>query len=357
MIALMVPEGRRLRSCRMHAAWLAAVLLGTLVATAQTLPPDLKPPSVARAGTARVSGRLVARDGRVLRSATVIMTPDAIPGGGSDNAVVARLESDGRFVFENVLPGRYFIHARGESAPDAPSLFATFTVTVAGRDISGLTMSMTPGAVLEGRLEMRSAHGAPKPAGPLRVRAPLADGAAMGDTLTGTVGPDGSFRLAGVMPGSHVLVIEGLTFPWRIASAQAHGRDLAETSFDVVHDQHVRDLRLLITDSAGGVSGAVAMPHGIEPRRLLVVSFPRDPLRRQLPLRFVRTTRPAEDGTYRLVDLVPGEHLVVAAIDLDEGLVYDAGRLGRLIGIATPVTIRESEMTTASLQAVAVPEP
>jgi hypothetical protein len=352
----MLREGQRRRWCRTHAAWLAAVLLATAAATAQTLPSD-KPPSTAPAGTARVSGRLVARDGRVLASATVIMTLDAAPGGGSDNGVVARLESDGRFVFENVPPGRYFIHARGESAPDAPSLFATFTVTVAGRDVSGLIMSMTPGGVLEGRVEMRSEHGARKPAGPLRVRAPLADGAAMGDTLTGTVGLDGRFRLAGVMPGSHVLVVEGLTFPWRLASAQVRGQDLAETSFDVVHDEQVRELRIVITDSAGGVGGTVAMPHGIEPRRVVVVSFPRDPLRRQVPLRFVRTTRPADDGTYRLVDLVPGEHLVAAAIDFDDGPLYDAGRLGRLVGIATPVTIRESEMTTASLQAVVVPEP
>ena len=302
-----------------------------------------------------VTGRLLTHDGKPLVSAAVIMSPQTGPGAGNRVVGDARIAPDGSFTFSNVPPGRYVIRARGETEPDTP-LFATFAISVQGRDVEQLEMALTPGAVIEGRVEIRPRRGsAPPSPGALRVRAPLADGATFGDTLSGTVRPDGTFRLTGLMSGSHVLMVDGLVFPWRIAEARLQGRDVVESTIDIDRDQQVRNARVVLTDTAGGVAGTVTLPSGAAPSDVVVVAFPADALRRAVPLRFVRAGRLDAGGSFRVVDLVPGAYLIAAAIGLTEQDAMNVPVLEGLVPIASPATINEAQVSRLALHAVPVP--
>jgi hypothetical protein len=305
---------------------------------------------------AKVSGRLVTHDGRPLLGAAVIMSPHVAVRGAESEASEARVQPDGVFSFTRVPPGGYVVRARGESTRGGTSLFSTFTFVVDGRDVSGLEMVLAPGGSVEGSVSIEARPGFPAPElRTLRVRAPLADGSAFGDTLSGTVKADGEFRLTSLMPGSHVVVVEGLTHPWRIADARLQGRNITEQPFDVEGDRPLRSLRILITPTAAGLSGTVTLPEGVAATDILVVAFPSDALRRRLPLRFVRLGRPAPDGAFRVLDLVPGEHLVAAVLEMAAGDALDPHALDRLAPLARRVDLQEATVTSLPLEAVRFP--
>ena len=63
---------------------------------------------------------------------------------------------DGRFTFGRVPPGRYQIRARAQSQPNGTTMFATFGLAVEGRDIANVAMTLEPGALLDGRLDIEN---------------------------------------------------------------------------------------------------------------------------------------------------------------------------------------------------------
>lgn len=334
---------------------IAAVLAATQV-TAQVGPavPPRVEPGVAASGQTdassrrSVSGRLRTYNGKPLLSAAVIIgpqqaaSPDSAPGE-------ATIRPDGAFTFRDVAPGHYVIRARGETDRNGVSLFATFSVAVQARDISGITLTLAPGASIEGRVEISPVRGNSAPAfTALRVRAPLADGAAFGDTLTGAVQRDGTFRLAGLMPGTHVLMVEGLTFPWRIAEARVHGLDAVENAIEIEGAEDIRHARVVLSDTAAAVVGTIALPSAVDRAATLVVAFPADPLKRRLPLRYVRVGRISGDGAFRIVDLVPGNYLVAVSADLTEADVMRPDVLDRLAADATAVSLAGGQIATVT---------
>lgn len=304
----------------------------------------------------RVRGRLTAHNGRPLLSAAVIMSPGMVVQGGGGEIAEARIEPSGEFVFRGVPPGGYFIRARGQTTPQGASLYSTFRLVVEDRDVSGVEMVLAPGGVIAGQLSLQPRHGsAPPPLESLRVRAPLDDGSPFGDPMTGAVAADGSFRLLNVAPGSHVIMVEGLTHPWRIADARLQGRNIVEAPFDVDRDRLFEDLRILVTDTAAGVSGTVNLPEGTAATEVLVVAFPFDALQRRVPLRYVRAGHPAPDGGYRVLDLAPGEYLVVAAMDMTAADALDGDALDRLAPLAARVVLQEAKVASLPLDVVRFP--
>lgn len=334
--------------------WVAALALLLFPALTPQRARPVMTQQQATAARPEVSGRLLTYDGRPLLSAAVLISRQGDPDNGR-HVGQARIRPDGTFVFTDVPAGHYTVRARGDTRPGGPTLFASFSLVVGDRDVTRIELTLTPGALLEGRIRFEGHHGHARPTGALRVRAPLTDGSRFGETLGGRVEPNGSFRLTSVMPGSHVLVIDGLSFPWRIAKAQFEGTDLAEKPFEVDQNQRVRDLEVVVTDTAGGINGSIALPPGASTSGVIAIAFPADPARRRLPLRFVKTGRPNADGAYQLIDLAPGEYLLAAILDLADHEAHDEALLERLAPTAARVTVREAQFASAALQAVRAP--
>src|SRR5205823_3339590 len=98
---------------------------------------------------ARVSGSLIAYDGKPLLSGAVIMSPldgEGVPMMPPEDISI---QPDGRFVFGHVVPGRYQIRAHGQSDPAGAALFATFPTDVMGTDVQGITLTLRPGALVD----------------------------------------------------------------------------------------------------------------------------------------------------------------------------------------------------------------
>ena len=161
---------------------------------------------------ARISGRVNSPEGKPLASAAVVLTraDTAMSAPGEQ----ASMLPDGTFTFRNVPPGRYEIRARGETTQGGAAHFASFRLLVEGRDVAGIAMELLPGATISGRVMFEGPASRQPPFAGLRVRAPLVGRSKLcrrADRRSGVRTARTPIR--GVMPGNHLLTVEGLRVP------------------------------------------------------------------------------------------------------------------------------------------------
>lgn len=302
---------------------------------------------------ARVSGTLMSIDRRQLISGAVIMSPT---DGEALTVVPTRdvqIQPDGTFAFRNVPPGRYQIRARGEVDPNGISQFATFALTVEGRDVANLDMTLTPGASIDGTV-LVEATATPRPETftGVKVRAPFADGSSFGDTPTGDVSPNGAYRIRGMMTGSHYITVEGLPFPWVLKQVFYKGRDISDTPIDVVSRQQVTDVRVTITDAANDISGVIKDERGRGASDVLVLFIPVAPHFWTRTSRRFGLLRTDPAGQFRIRGLPRGEYRALASNDVDESEVFRRDVLQELIAQAVPIALGDRERRTVELPLV-----
>jgi hypothetical protein len=281
---------------------------------------------------ARVDGQLLTYDARQLISGAIIMSPLDGEGVPMIPPEEPAIYPDGRFSFRGVVPGRYQIRARGVTDPLGAALFAVFSVDVRGIDVSGVRMTLRPGATLEGTLEVDNPRGSKPPVlSTLRIRAPFIDGNSFGDALTGTVQPDGTFALRGIMRGRHQLVLDGLEPPWVLKSITHQGTDITDLQLDFGEKESRRDVRVTITDAASEVTGIVQNPRKLPVAHAGVLIFAKVPLFWMRTNRRMRIAYTDQHGRFSVSGLPAGEYVAVTSRSVDES---DLGRRDRLETLA-----------------------
>lgn len=256
---------------------------------------------------------------------------------------------DGRFSFNAVAPGRYEIRARGQTDAAAATLFAVYPIEVFGADAGGVTMTLRPGATLDGRLSVESVRGTrPPQLSALRVRAPFTDGNAFGDSLTGTVQPNGRYALRGLMQGSHQIVVDGLEPPWVLKSVTYHGSDITDLQLPVEEREELHDVRIVISDASTVVSGVVQNPRRLPGANTAVLICPVVPLYWMRTSRRMRIAVTDQQGRWSVAGLPPGEYVAVAGPTIDEGDLGRRDRLETLLRIGTRFRL-DSEDARASV--------
>lgn len=304
---------------------------------------------------ARVSGRLITSDKRPLISGAVIMSPMPTQGLAAIPTRDVFILPDGTFSFRNVPPGRYQIRARAEIEPQGQALFSIYTITVDGRDLSDLEMTLSPGANLEGSLVVEAVS-APRPvsfAG-IRVRAPSVDGGSFDDALSGDVRPNGSYRIRGLMAGRHYVTVEGLQYPWVLESVTYRGQDITDGALDAESGQEFKDVRVTITDATSEVNGAVKTSGGRYAVDALVLIIPSSEQAWTRTSRRFRLLRTDASGRFRIRGLPAGEYLAVATYDLDESEAYRVDLLRELVVQGVPLVIADRERRTVDLPLVSL---
>ena len=306
---------------------------------------------------ARVSGQLVAGDGKQLFSAAIIMSPVEGEGAPIVPPGDPSLLPDGTFSFGQVVPGHYEIRARGQTEAVGTALFAVYTLTIQGTDVTGVQLVLRHGGLLDGRLTVESRKGTkPPPLPTIRVRAPFIDGNSFGDALTGTVQPDGAFALRGLMKGAHQLVLDGLQAPWVMKSVIFRGTNITDQQLDVTEQEQFREVRITITDAGSEISGVVQNARRLPAANAGVLVFPRAPLFWMRTNRRMRVAYTDREGRFTMAGLPAGEYLAVASLAVDES---DLGRRDRLSAwerLATPFALDADDgRATVALRIVGPP--
>lgn len=266
--------------------------------------------------------------------------------------LAGRVQPNGAFEVNNVPPGRYFIRATSRGARRANDpLFASQEISVDGRDVSDITLILTPGAEVEGHLVFEG-NTQPQP-GQIRVTAqsldPFARGP-FGGSASARVNEDGTFVLTGWGPaGPRLIRPAGLPDGWALKAVYFDGRDVIDTGVDVGGVQRASGLQVVLTDRVSNLSGAVHDAQGQPLTEFTVVAFPTDSTLWRPRSRHIQASRPDQNGQFQIRGVPPGDYLLAAVDAVQQGEWFDPVFLDRLRNGATRVSVREGETKAVNL--------
>jgi hypothetical protein len=296
-----------------------------------------------------------------------------------ETEVAATVSSvDGAFTFLGVPVGEYLIKVlrvpqlprlttqigstvRSEQAQGVstePTLWAAVPVSVAGNDITGLTVALNTGVRASGRVVFDGAR--PKPTAAQLASIEVTIEAAGGEKPI--IFRSDRVRLAGetfqtpeLAPGKY-LIRSNAPAGWVMKSATAGSRDIADTPL-VVDGRAIPPITVTYTDRAlGSLAGTVRAAAGLIDA--LVCIFP---IEREAWMDYGRSPRrlrrvqPDQAGTYRISGVPAGEYFVVAVADDRSADWRDLKHLDALSRIATRVTLADEEAKTLDLSARRTP--
>jgi Carboxypeptidase regulatory-like domain len=323
--------------------------------------------------TAKVEGTVLMPDGQPLKSGLLNLTKteQSIPGLSLADAFRrAQTDAEGHFSFAGVPPGQYALVSRaGQPAPApgpaaavpgpldmrTPPLWASSDVSVEGQNISGLTLTLQQGLSVSGRVVVEP--GTLPPPALNRVRISMAAVLNPGEMTLGssaaTADANGQFSIEGVTPGRYKLMA---SLPgqrpdapgWVAKSAILDGQDTLD--FPATLRRSLEGAVITLTDKSTELSGLVKDASEQVAPEYFVIVFPAD---RQLwtqQSRRVQSVRPSANGRYQVRNLPPGDYLLVALVDVEQGEWQDPSFLQRMAPNGIKVTLGEGEKKTQDIK-------
>lgn len=302
---------------------------------------------------ATVSGTVTAPPGWNPASVTIVRA-DGL--SGFDWMLRAAADGDGRFTFRSVSPGQYRVVAQSaQSSPTATGTtrWASADVAVDGDDVENISLTLSPGLTVAGRVAFEGERPAP-PLPTVRMPVPAFTTFASSSYVfpPAQIDSSGSFTVTGLLPGPFRLssATQGIRAPigsWWLKSLVVNGRDLLDSPLELRQD--VADAVVTFTDRATEVTGALTDARGNAVPEMVVVAFSAERAAWFFNSRRVVGVRPDAQGRYAIRNLPPGEYRLAAAADLDQGEWFDPAVLERLSAGAMRLTLTAAERKTVDL--------
>lgn len=301
------------------------------------------------------------------------------------DVAAATTRADGTFLFAAVPTGNYVIRVLRSPRPQLPAAALEQmpeemkammgALTSAGpldgmtlftevplpleRDVVGLTLTLTTGATVAGRIVFEGAA-APSPTQGIQVQLTAIGGdwtaaqgfAAMTQATGARANEDGTFVTGGYPPGRYVVTTGGrLVGGWFLKSVMINGRDATFEPFELA-GRDITNAIVTFTDTRSTVTGTVQQPVGAADAAASVVLFPaawREWIAGGMNPQLARLVRTPAAGTFSMAGLAPRDYLLLAvnndvAPDITDPTVFEA-----LARVATSVSAVEGDTRTVTL--------
>ena len=323
---------------------------------------------------------------------TLVNTSFAVPGilPGS-----ARADAQGAFRISNVPPGHYTLVARatiggagrdggpgaraggpggrgpilggrgellagrgrGDVSPaaDPTRLWATADVTVDGRNVSNVVLTLQPGMSVSGRIGFEGTT-LPPPADLTRLRvtlAPVATPGMSGEVATasaGRVDAEGRFTIASVVPGRYRLNASGAGAGWFLGSSAVEGQDSLDFPVEVKPNQSITGAVVTFVDRQSELTGTIVNERALPVPDYTLIVYPADQRFWTPQSRRIQSTRPATDGRFSFRNLPAGEYRLVPVYDPEPGSWFDPAFLQQLESASVRVSMADGEKKEQSLR-------
>jgi Carboxypeptidase regulatory-like domain len=268
-------------------------------------------------------------------------------GGGG-----APTRSDGTFELSGITPGDYSIDVRptnpNPGSGNEPEM-ASANVTVTGQDISGLTLVMSKGGSARGQIVFDDGK-VPQSVRPSAVRLFANSTSFAPMTIPGrsSVKDDWSFEIAGI--SGERLIRAQLPPGWALKSVIYDGSNVTDRAIDFGTSGELAGLQIVLTQRQTDLSGTVVDLRGNPIKDYVVVVFAEDSVHWVPQTRFIRTSRPDQDGRFAIRGLPPERYLAVAVEYLEPGEETSPETLEQLKSMATSLSLAEGETRTAELK-------
>ena len=288
---------------------------------------------------------------------------------------------DGSFVFNNVAPGRYAVMAQSQEGAtrvvdsgrvvlDGKPLPADMRVLVMRPSSGGLDersrmwamaeivttseaivdvqLSLSPARAVAGRVEFDMASPPDLERSPLTLTLqPVPDAITSRlnySTSQVRVASDGTFIFQGVVPGRYLL-----RAPGNLQSVVLGGEDLLDLPLEVRGDRDITGLLVTATDKNSEITGTITSAAGEPAGNHLVLVAPVDDRYWVAGSRRIQLSTTGPYGRYT-TRLPPGDYVIVALLDLDNGAQYDREFLASVVDAGAKVTLSEGGSVTKDLR-------
>ena len=317
-----------------------------------------------------VAGTLMGPTGP-LPNVGVRLSPEYSSDLGNELSFEAALtvsDASGRFAFMGVPAGQYVLralkvpvaptaqvvdNATGRTGPapipPEPTLWANVPITVSGEAIPDLTVKVSTGFRISGKVVFESAASKQPPPLPLQsttFQLIPADGHQIGyvGALRGRSDNDGTFMTYEVPPGRYIMRYTGAWAGWALKSILYQGRDVSVAPLDLAGD--VSGVQIVLTDKPIELSGFVRDESGkIDPKAAVLI-FPVDrnewTTYGEAPRR-LGLTRASSTGEFRFRGIPGGQYLIAAVPDGQAGDWQNPSNLELLSRIAVPLSLTDGE--------------
>ncbi len=251
--------------------------------------------------------------------------------------------ADGRFAFIGVPDGRYVVQGtlaprgqqdfspmRGAPAggrglargplPAGPTLSVAATVATDDPGAATLALVATRGVAWRGRVVFEGSAPPPAPDALQQIGVTIVTTdatRAFGLNLLGRVEPDGTLMTLGVPPGQYRLRAVAPS-PWRLKSAMAGGRDVADVALEADSPDAATLLLTFVDRPDATLSGTVRNARGDADPDAIVFIFPADERQRTdftAQSRRIRAARTTKAGLYAIPGLPAGDYFVAVGAD------------------------------------------
>lgn len=257
------------------------------------------------------------------------------------------MEPGGQYLFANVPPGRYRIQARGETEHQGVTRFSEYSLEIKGADKRDADMVLMQGAVVSGVVAWETTSGrVPSTRAGIIVRMPMEDGNEFGDSVSGYVQPDDSWKINGIMAGSHYFRVDGLPEGWHMKRVEFRGADITDIPSKFDYNQDAPGFRIVLSDRTTILRGFVVPPGRDDLQSYAVVAFSINALHWRPQSRYTRLVYANDIGIYEFKGLPPGQYYVAATREVDQSDLGDPRMYDRLIKQKnmTTVTIPENQL-------------
>ncbi len=301
--------------------------------------------------TARISGTAQDSEGKPLTGAFLQVTQRQRGEFGimMFSASGTQVRPDGSFTISNVSPGEYIIVARSGGDPlDAE--FASVPVTVAGEDITGVTITTTRGATMTGTIVMENGDAPSFRASEARLFATPSDFDMMPMAGSGPprVKDDWTFEMRG-LSGSRLIRFNGPP-GWTLKAVIVDGVDTIDAPIEFKGAEELAGVQIVVTNRATEISGRVTDDRGRTAAEYTVIVFAEDSARWKPQTRYVTTGRPDQEGRYRIRGLPRETYLAIALDSVQQGEWADPEFLERLRARATRIALGDGETKALDLK-------
>ena len=301
---------------------------------------------------ARISGRVVSSTGEPqvqgMLMANLADRGTAMMMTGFSNSMT---RADGTFQLTGLAPGTYNVVARPRGMPDGNSEFGQARVTVGADDVENVLIVTGKGAIARGVVTTDENTAPPFRPQLVSLFARPIEMDVMGiNPGEGRVNDDWNFEISGLSDRRVLMANISDTPDWALKSITLNGQDVTDTPLEFVPGQVVEGLHVILTRKRTDLSGNILDENGRPDTDVSVIVFAQDSKRWTAGSRFLRSTRPSQDGRYTLRGLPPDDYFVVAVRDVESGEWQDPEFLETMRDSAMRVSLNEGETKVQDLK-------
>jgi hypothetical protein len=130
---------------------------------------------------------------------------------------------------------------------------------------------------------------------------------------------------------------------WVVKSSAIGEQDALESIAEIRSGQTNIEAVVTLTDRTTEIAGTMSDAAGRPAPEYFIIVFPADHALWVPASRRILQTRPAQDGKYIFRNLPPGDYLLAAVTDVEQGQWFDPTFLAQLVDAGAKVTLADNE--------------